>query len=66
MVRAGLGYSIVPRMAVEQPEDRHGLSVQSLTPSLHRQLGVVMRQDKILSKGIGEILRLLRGVRFPV
>lgn len=66
MVRAGLGYSIVPRMAVEQPEDRHGLFVQSLTPGLHRQLGVVMRQDKILSKGIGEMLRLLRGVRFPV
>lgn len=66
MVRAGLGYSIVPCMAVEQPEDRHGLFVQSLTPGLHRQLGVVMRQDKILSKGIGEMLRLLRGVRFPV
>ena len=66
MVRAGLGYSIVPRMAVERPEDRHGLSVQSLTPGLHRQLGVVLRQDKILSKGIAEMLRLLRGVRFPV
>jgi DNA-binding transcriptional LysR family regulator len=26
MVRAGLGYSIVPRMAVEQAEDRYGLT----------------------------------------
>lgn len=60
MVRAGLGYSIVPRMAVVHQDDRQGLRVQSLTPVLHRQLGVVMRQDKILSKGIGEMLRLLR------
>lgn len=60
MVRAGLGYSIVPRMAVEYVADREGLSVRSLNPILHRQLGIVMRQDKILSKGISEVIRLLR------
>ena len=60
MVRAGLGYSIVPRMAVENVVDREGLSVRSLNPILHRQLGIVMRQDKILSKGISEVIRLLR------
>ncbi|HHG8771721.1 TPA: LysR family transcriptional regulator [Raoultella planticola] len=66
MVRAGLGYSIVPRMAVAQTEDRHGLCVHSLTPLLHRQPGVVMRQDKILSKGIGEMLRLLGDMALTV
>lgn len=60
MVRAGLGYSIVPRMAVEQVADREGLDIRSLTPVLQRQLAVVMRQDKILSKGIVGIIRLLR------
>lgn len=60
MVRAGLGYSIVPRMAVENVADREGLCVRSLNPILHRQLGIVMRQDKILSKGISEVIRLLR------
>lgn len=50
MVRAGLGYSIVPRMAVEQVEDRDGLRVHSLAPRLYRQLAVVMRQDKIVTK----------------
>lgn len=60
MVRAGLGYSIVPRMAVETVADREGLCVRSLNPILHRQLGIVMRQDKILSKGISEVIRLLR------
>ena len=59
MVSAGLGYSIVPRMAVAYAQDRVGLQVQSLTPRLYRQLGIVMRQDKIISKGIAEVLRLL-------
>lgn len=60
MVRAGLGYSIVPRMAVENSADREGLSVHSLTPVVQRQLAVVMRQDKILSKGISAIIRMLQ------
>ena len=60
MVRAGLGYSIVPRMAVEQDADREGLCVMSLTPMLQRQLAVVMRQDKILSKGIAALIRLVQ------
>lgn len=60
MVRAGLGYSIVPRMAVEQAADREGLVVGSLAPVLMRQLAVVMRQDKILSKGIAGIIRILQ------
>lgn len=60
MVRAGLGYSIVPRMAVDLAADREGLCVMSLTPVLQRQLAVVMREDKILSKGIAGIIRILQ------
>ncbi|MEG5549306.1 LysR family transcriptional regulator [Enterobacter wuhouensis] len=59
MVRAGLGYSIVPRMAVKQASDREGLDVQSLTPVLQRKLAVVMRQDRVLSKGIAGVIRML-------
>jgi hypothetical protein len=44
---------------LEHPQDRIDL-YQSLTPLLHRQLGIIMRQDKIISKGIAEILRLLQ------
>lgn len=61
MVSAGLGYSIIPRMAVEATRDREGLHVYSLTPPLYRQLAVVMRQDRVFSKGIAEIVRLLQG-----
>ena len=47
-------------MAVKQDADRDGLCVMSLTPVLQRQLAVVMRQDKILSKGIAGIIRILQ------
>ena len=60
MVAAGLGYSIIPRMAVARRYDSEGLHVQSLSPLLYRQLGVVLRQDNIRSKGIAEIIRLLQ------
>ncbi|EPW8852751.1 LysR family transcriptional regulator [Enterobacter kobei] len=60
MVRVGLGYSIVPGMVVAHEADREGLCVMSLTPMLQRQLAIVMRQDKILSKGIAGIIRLVQ------
>ena len=52
--------SIIPQMAVEHHRDAEGLRVGSLTPPLYRQLGIVRRQDKILSKGMAEIIRLLQ------
>lgn len=59
MVRAGLGYSIVPRMSVESPEERRGLSVYSMAPALHRTLGTVIREDRIMSRGIKAVLKRL-------
>lgn len=59
LVRAGSGVSIVPQMAVESACDREGLEVHSLMPVLRRQLVFVMRRDKILSKGMAEVMRLL-------
>lgn len=59
MVQAGLGYSIVPGMAVGNAKDCTGLRVTAMEPTLCRTLGTVMRQDKVLSKGILEVLKLL-------
>lgn len=59
MVRAGLGYSIVPRMSVESPEESRGLSVYSMAPALHRTLGTVIREDRIMSRGIKAVLKRL-------
>lgn len=60
LVCSGAGFSIVPRMAVEMPEDRRGLRVCSLQPALHRQLALVMRADKVVNKGLKEVLRLFK------
>ncbi len=60
MVSAGLGYSIVPHMSVAHPNDRKALNVRSLNPLLQRQLAIVIRQDKILSRGIGAIIQMLQ------
>ena len=59
MVRAGLGYSIVPRMAVEDMEEREGLSLHSMVPPHYRTLGTIMREDRIVSRGINEVMKQL-------
>ncbi|WP_318364710.1 LysR family transcriptional regulator [Enterobacter sp.] len=59
MVRAGLGYSIVPRMSVASPEESRELSVYSMAPALHRTLGTVIREDRIVSRGIKAVLKRL-------
>ncbi|MDF7760953.1 LysR family transcriptional regulator [Kosakonia cowanii] len=59
MVRSGLGYSIVPRIAVAAPEECEGLSVYPLAPPLQRTLGTVMREDRIVSRGMNEVLKKL-------
>lgn len=60
MVRAGLGYSLVPAMALAQEEDRVGLSIFAPQPALQRSLGTVMRHDRIVSRGITLVLDVLR------
>lgn len=51
MVSAGLGCSILPEMALRD-RDRKRLQVRPLKPALARDLGIVMRQDKPLTRGM--------------
>ncbi|UXY12349.1 LysR family transcriptional regulator [Kosakonia sp. ML.JS2a] len=60
MVRAGLGYSIVPDVAVQTEEDSLGLRVTPLQPPLQRTLALVMRQDKVVTRGMTEVLNSLK------
>ena len=57
VVRAGLGVGLVPRMAVGQGSP--GLRVQSLTPRLARQVGIIVRRDKPLHRGLRETISAL-------
>ena len=63
MVRAGLGYSIVPRMAVAQVEDCEGLHIESLEPALHRTLGLIMRQDKVVNRAMREVIHSIQAMQ---
>ncbi|MCC7274682.1 MAG: LysR family transcriptional regulator [Alphaproteobacteria bacterium] len=57
LVGAGLGCSVLPRMAVEAAAGR--LVVRPLAPRLHRRLGLVLRRDKPLDRGLREVVKAL-------
>lgn len=60
LVGAGLGCSVLPGMALATPEARRGLSVCALKPRLSRQLALVLRRDKPLTRGLRETVAALR------
>ena len=56
MVSAGLGFSIIPRMAATSELVGKGVTCHSLSPVLERTLGLAMRLDKPLSKGLQKVI----------
>ncbi|AGB71201.1 MULTISPECIES: LysR family transcriptional regulator [Rhizobium] len=62
LVAAGLGWSILPEMALRRDKSDQ-LVTSPLKPRLVRQLGIVLRRDKHLTKGLREIIKSLR--EFP-
>ncbi len=55
MVGAGLGASIIPKMAA----DDEGLVVKSLSPRLYRRIGLVLRRDKVPDAALRPVIRAL-------
>jgi DNA-binding transcriptional LysR family regulator len=62
MVAAGLGCSILPRMAVAAADRNPQLVVRALSPRLHRTLAIVVRRDKRLNRGLQRVIEALRGL----
>jgi DNA-binding transcriptional LysR family regulator len=56
MVAAGLGYGIVPRMAMTGRGAHPGLKISRLDPRMHRTLAVVIRRDKPVNKALRVVL----------
>jgi DNA-binding transcriptional LysR family regulator len=63
LVGAGLGCGLLPRLAMRGGPAPGAVTVRSLTPPLYRQLGLVLRRDKVPDRGLREMVRALRGLR---
>jgi DNA-binding transcriptional LysR family regulator len=57
LVAEGLGYAILPRMAVEN--SKSNLAIRPLSPKLQRQLAIVVRRDRPLSQPMRELSKAL-------
>ncbi len=62
LVGAGLGYAVLPGTAVRSIDVRQPIVSHPLSPQLNRKLALVLRRDKILTKGLREALKGLRGL----
>jgi DNA-binding transcriptional LysR family regulator len=60
LVGAGLGWAILPKLAVENAAVSGDISTRSLSPRLTRSLGLVLRRDKHLSRGLREMVAALK------
>jgi DNA-binding transcriptional LysR family regulator len=54
LVGAGLGCSVLPRMALRGRGEP--FVVRSLKPRLYRKLALALRRDKVLTKGLREVV----------
>lgn len=61
LVGAGLGYAILPAMAMHRNESPAPLVMGRLLPPLARKLAIVLRKDKVLHRGLRELAISLRG-----
>jgi DNA-binding transcriptional LysR family regulator len=59
LVGAGLGFAVLPAMAVAAERARQPLLVRPLTPRLSRELGLVLRRDKPLLRALREVVNAL-------
>jgi DNA-binding transcriptional LysR family regulator len=57
LIGAGLGCGVLPRMALRRKQASDPFAVRSLKPRLYRKLGLVLRRDKPLTKGLRELIR---------
>ena len=60
LVAAGLGWSVLPGIALAR--DRGRLVTSPVKPRLVRQLGLVIRRDKHLTRGLREVMKCLRAL----
>lgn len=60
LVGAGLGCAVLPETAVRGTGERVPIVSRPLSPKLYRALALIIRRDKILTKGLREAINALR------
>lgn len=60
VVGAGLGWGVVPAMALPSPRALGRIAVRPLHPRLCRKLAIVMRRDKPLQRGLREVVNAMK------
>ena len=63
LIGAGLGCGVLPRMALRRQNASAPFVVRPLRPKLKRTLGLVLRRDKPLTKGLRETIRAMIALR---
>jgi DNA-binding transcriptional LysR family regulator len=62
LVAAGLGCGLLPRLAVGEGKGG-SVAVRSLSPRLYREIGLVLRRDKVPDRGLRELMRAIAGLK---
>ncbi len=60
LVAAGLGVAILPGTAMRRRGERLAVTTHTLLPRLSRKLALVMRRDKVLGRGLREVIKALK------
>ncbi|HWL79336.1 MAG TPA: LysR family transcriptional regulator [Roseomonas sp.] len=61
LVGSGLGASVLPLLAAGRAVP--GTVVRSLEPALERKLGLVLRREKVLDRGLRALIEVLEGLK---
>ena len=60
LVAAGLGVAVLPGTAMRRRGERLPVTTHALSPRLSRKLALVMRRDKVLGRGLREVIKALK------
>jgi DNA-binding transcriptional LysR family regulator len=62
LASGGLGASIMPSMALAVPQ--RNTEIRQLRPAIARHLGIVLRREKVLDRGLRVVLDAVSTLRF--
>ncbi len=62
LVGAGLGWAVLPALAVAAVQPHSAVATAPLSPPLSRSLGLALRRDKLLSRGLRETVAAIQGL----